>query len=271
MSSKRQVPIVVISDVHLGTPACRAEALFDYLCTVRPGMLVLAGDIIDFWHVKRGFWPASHMKVLRRLMKMASKGVPVWFVPGNHDACVREYAGFELGGVHVVDQLELEQEDGRALVVHGDFFDAVHALPRWMTWVGALGYDALMSISVWCTRLRRLVGMGPISLSTIVTRNLPGAVAHIARFRQACARLAAGRGCSTVICGHIHQPDDRVIEVDGQQIRYLNSGDWVAHCSLLEYDGHDWHLRHWLPAPSAATEELTIDPWPGRAAAVIPA
>lgn len=271
MSSKRQVPIVVISDVHLGTPACQAEALFDYLCTVKPGMLVLAGDIIDFWLVRRGFWPPSHMRVLRRLMKMASKGVPVWFVPGNHDACVREYAGFELGNVRVVQQLELDQGKSRALVIHGDFFDAVRSLPRWLTWIGSCGYDALISMSVWCNRLRRLFGLGPVSLSRIVTQNLPGATGYIARFRSACAKLAAGRGCNTVICGHIHQPDDREVTVDGLNIRYLNSGDWVAHCSLLEYDGHDWHLRHWLPAPSVAIEELSIDPWPGRAAAVIPA
>jgi len=47
--------------------------------------------------------------------------------------------------------------------------------------------------------------------------------------------MAFKKGCDGVICGHIHQPEDRVI--NGR--RYLNSGDWVENMSAIciQYNG----------------------------------
>jgi len=48
--------------------------------------------------------------------------------------------------------------------------------------------------------------------------------------------MASKKGCNGVICGHIHQPEDRII--NGK--RYLNSGDWVENMSaiLIDSNGH---------------------------------
>ena len=46
-----------ISDVHLGTRNCQAEALCDFLDNHDAETLYLVGDIVDFWRIKRGaFW-----------------------------------------------------------------------------------------------------------------------------------------------------------------------------------------------------------------------
>ena len=77
---KRDVDIVIISDVHLGTAACRATQLLTYLKSINPGKLVLNGDIIDMEQFDRRYWPASHTKVVRRLLKFTTIGIPVYYV-----------------------------------------------------------------------------------------------------------------------------------------------------------------------------------------------
>jgi UDP-2,3-diacylglucosamine pyrophosphatase LpxH len=46
--------------------------------------------------------------------------------------------------------------------------------------------------------------------------------------------MAEKAGCEGVICGHIHQPSDRVIN----NKRYLNSGDWVENMTALVVDNN---------------------------------
>lgn len=70
---KREVDLVVISDIHLGTYGCHAKELLSYLKSIKPKKIVLNGDIIDIWQFSKSYWPESHMKVLRRLMKFVSE------------------------------------------------------------------------------------------------------------------------------------------------------------------------------------------------------
>jgi UDP-2,3-diacylglucosamine pyrophosphatase LpxH len=48
-------------------------------------------------------------------------------------------------------------------------------------------------------------------------------------FEREMARQAHKRGCHTVVCGHIHNPELK--EVGG--IRYINTGDWIENNSYL--------------------------------------
>ena len=45
-----------------------------------------------------------------------------------------------------------------------------------------------------------------------------------------------------VICGHIHQPQKRMVETEKGKVMYLNSGDWVEHMTSLEFYQNDWHI-----------------------------
>lgn len=85
---KRDVDIVVISDVHLGTYGCQAKELLNYLKSINPRMLILNGDIIDIWQFKKSYWPEAHMKVIRRILKFVSNGTPVYYtLPGIMMSC----------------------------------------------------------------------------------------------------------------------------------------------------------------------------------------
>lgn len=258
--SKRPVDIVVVSDVHLGTAACRAAELNAYLKGVSPRRLILCGDIIDMWHFRKGYWDEHHLKVLRRILKMAANGVAVDYIAGNHDDELRRYLPISLGGLQVHDRLELDLAGRRTLFLHGDAADLLVGTPRWLSGLGTTCYDGLEVISNLINRVRRLFGGGRASLATAIKERLPMAARHIARFEEVVARMAAAQGCEAVVCGHIHVPRLRRISVAGRDIDYLNSGDWVESCSALEWDGQAWELRRFHEAVEPALDETVAVP-----------
>jgi UDP-2,3-diacylglucosamine pyrophosphatase LpxH len=242
---KRHVEVVVISDVHLGTSACRAAELNAYLKTIQPGALVLNGDIVDLWDFRKGFWPEAHTKVIRRILKFAVDGVPVHYVTGNHDGALRRYTALSLGPVNLVDRLELVLDGRRHWFLHGDAFDLALGTGRMLSWIGTAGYDAVVTMGTGLNALRRLLGMDRVSIANAFKRNLPAARQHIARYEDCCLRAAAARGYDAVITGHIHVPAMRRAVIDGRGIDYLNSGDWVDSLSALEYADGRWSLVRW--------------------------
>jgi len=82
---KRKIEVAVISDVHLGTHGCHAKDVLTYLNSIEPKKLVLNGDIIDIWQFNKRYFPKSHLKVIKKIMTMASRGVEVIYITGNHD------------------------------------------------------------------------------------------------------------------------------------------------------------------------------------------
>lgn len=84
---KRQVEIVVISDVHLGTYGCRAKELLRYLKSSQPEVLILNGDIIDIWQFSKSYWPEAHTKIIRQILKFVTKGTPFIILPATTTKC----------------------------------------------------------------------------------------------------------------------------------------------------------------------------------------
>ena len=107
---KREIDVVVISDVHLGTYVSQAKELHNYLLSIKPGILVLNGDIIDFWQFSKRFWPVHHMKVVKDIFSMALKGTNFYYITGNHDETMRKFTGMNLGNIEVINKLELDRE-----------------------------------------------------------------------------------------------------------------------------------------------------------------
>ena len=144
-----QVRTVWISDLHLGTPGCQAEALLHFLKSVRCETLYLVGDIIDGWQLRRSwYWPQAHNDVVQKLLRQARKGVRVVFVPGNHDEFARRYTGHHFGGVEVLPEAVHVTADGRRLwVTHGDHFDGVIQCAKWLAYVGDSAYEFTLRVN----------------------------------------------------------------------------------------------------------------------------
>ncbi len=238
---KRELDILVLSDIHLGTYGCRARELSAYLRTVKPRMVILNGDIIDIWQFKKSFFPKSHMQVLKRLLKLASK-VPVIYITGNHDEALRRYSPSVLGNLQLVDKFELTLKGERYWFFHGDIFDASMKHAKWLAKLGGTGYDLLIRINTVLNWTLERMGRPRMSFSKRIKNSVKRAVAYISDFEETAASVAMHEGFQHVVCGHIHQPQLRSMTKGKASVRYMNSGDWIEHMSALEYAGGKWSL-----------------------------
>lgn len=235
---------IFISDIHLGTPDCRADYLLDFLRHARCDTLYLVGDVFDLWAMRRQVhWPASHSEIVRTFFELAANGTRVVYIPGNHDESLRLWAGTTFKGVDIrLDAVHVTLDGRRLRVSHGDEFDAAVRCGRVAQAVGDAAYNFLLWLNRLSAHLRGRWGLPYWSLSAWIKGRVGGARRYVQRFMSAAAH-EAGRGeFDGYVCGHIHVAG--IEHVDG--VLYCNDGDWVEHCTAL-VESRDGRLQliHW--------------------------
>lgn len=240
--SKRKIELLVLSDIHLGTYGCHAKELLNYLKSIKPKTVILNGDIIDMWQFNKRFWPKSHMLIIHHVIKWVSKGVKVYYIPGNHDEMLRKFSGFKMGSLEIRNKLLLDLDGKKVWIFHGDIFDVTMKHSRWLTRLGAHGYDLLILTNALVNWVSSFFGGEKISLSKKIKNGVKGAVSFIGNFEKTAAEIAIRNHYDAVICGHIHHPEMKDINSPEGKVRYLNSGDWVESLTSLEYNKGDWSL-----------------------------
>lgn len=232
---------IVLSDIHLGTADCKADEVNFFLKHTRCDKLILNGDIIDGWSLKRKLhWKKSHTWFIRRVLKIAEKrNTDVIYLRGNHDDFLSGYLPLVFDRLKIVDEYVHHSEKGDYLVVHGDCFDAVTTHSKFVSILGDIGYQQLLRLNRFYNQWRSFQGKEYYSLSKAIKAKVKQAVNHICDFEQHLQALAAKRGCVGIICGHIHTPEDKMIG----DTHYLNSGDWVESLTALveDFDGN-WEV-----------------------------
>ncbi len=254
-----------ISDVHLGTRGCQAERLLEFLRDYQSEHLFLIGDIVDFWAMSRGIHlTAAQNTVVQKILRRARPGQRVMLIPGNHDEAMREYDGVAFGDILVRHEHVHELADGRRfLLLHGDEFDQVTRYHRWLAVLGDIGYDLLVRVNAWLSRLRRLLRRpGYWSLAGYAKARVKRAVSFIFDFEDSVIHAVRERGLDGVICGHIHSATIR----ESAGVLYVNCGDWVDSCTAIveHFDGR-------LELVRAAAPASRPEPRPSPAAAPIAA
>lgn len=255
-SKKREVEIVVLSDIHLGTYGCHAEELLRYLKTIKPKKIILNGDIIDMWQFSKRYWPKSHMQVVKHITGLLAKGTKIIYLTGNHDEMLRKFAGFKLGSFTIDNKVVLRLNSKRAWVFHGDVFDVTMRYSKWLAKLGAVGYDTLIVINTMVNWILTRFKQEKISLSKRVKDSVKSAVKFINNFETTAADIAIENGYDYVICGHIHQPEIRRIQTEKGEVLYLNSGDWVENLTALEFDGLEWRIYRYFEDDQAKSVKL---------------
>ncbi len=243
---KRKLDVAIISDVHLGTFGCRANELSRYLSTIDPTILVLNGDIIDIWQFSKKYWPPGHMQVIKQITSMLSRGVKVYYITGNHDEMLRRFENFSIGDFHIVNKMVIHHDNNtRSWIFHGDVFDVIMKHSKWLAKLGAVGYDTLIYINSFINYISKKMGKGKISLSKKIKNSVKSAVKYVNNFEETAADIAIEKGYDYVICGHIHQPANRMINTSKGNVNYLNSGDWIENLTALEYEKNAWKIYHY--------------------------
>lgn len=242
---KRNVELVVISDVHLGTYGCKAKELLRYLNSIQPKTLVLNGDIIDIWQFKKSYFPKAHLKVIKKMISFATKSTDVFYITGNHDEMFRKFTDFELGKLIVCNKLCLELNQKKTWIFHGDVFDASVQHSKWLAKLGGKGYDLLIIINTFFNWILDKMGKEKYSFSKKIKNNVKKAVKYIGDFELTASELAIDNGYDYVICGHIHQPQIREVRNKKGSCTYLNSGDWIENLSALEFNDDEWSIFYY--------------------------
>ena len=232
-----------ISDIHLGTKGCQANLLLDFLKETESEYLILVGDIIDFWALKRNaFWPSDHNVVVQKILKKSRHGTKVIFIPGNHDETLRNYVGHNFGNIELHEEYIHKLADGKkVLCVHGDLFDAVTTYHKWLAIAGDISYNFLLWLNRHFNCLRNRLGLGYWSLSAFIKLKVKQAVNFICDYEENVVKYAKIKNVDAVLCGHIHHAEIKTID----NILYLNDGDWVESCTAIveNYNGKVELLR----------------------------
>jgi len=241
---------IFISDVHLGTRFSKAKKLLNFLKHNESENLILVGDIIDGWAIKRKFvWPQTHSDVIQKVLKKARKGTNVHFITGNHDEFLRPFVPLILGNsLNISNELDYKAINGKKYyVTHGDFFDSITMTKKWLAILGDYGYDLLLYLNAILNFIRQKVGIKKYwSLSKYVKDSVKSSVSFISDFESVLSTHAKNKGYDGIICGHIHKAEIR--DIDG--VEYLNCGDWVENCTAIveTFDGEfkiiDWLEEH---------------------------
>jgi UDP-2,3-diacylglucosamine pyrophosphatase LpxH/glycosyltransferase involved in cell wall biosynthesis len=229
---KLECRTVFLSDIHLGTADSKTEEVVDLLKHVRCEKLVLNGDIIDGWALKRGSrWSSRHSRVVRKIMKMTERDkTEVIYLRGNHDEILERFMPLAFGRVRLVkEHIHISPNGKRYLVVHGDGFDSVSTNHKWLALLGAVGYDFLLNVNRFYNKWRAWRGKEFFSLSKAVKAKVKSAVCFVDRYEELLQELARHRKCDGIICGHIHTPEDKQVG----DVHYLNSGDWVESLTAI--------------------------------------
>jgi UDP-2,3-diacylglucosamine pyrophosphatase LpxH len=205
-----------VSDVHLGSRFCRYCAFVSFLGSLPDGdALVLNGDTLD--RSSRAFM-ARHRSAIDLIRQQSEKRQVTW-IRGNNDA------HFQLPDAPAVRYVDEQTQIEGCLVCHGHEFEPTFRRnPLLVVPVKAM---------YWAYRL---FSGKPIHAAAFAKLLRTAYLAFCSQVAAGACAEAARLGVSTVICGHTHMPEDRVV----RGIRYINTGCWTEtefYAAVIDSEG----------------------------------
>jgi UDP-2,3-diacylglucosamine pyrophosphatase LpxH len=227
---------IIVSDLHLGTKDSKAEEFIEFIESHPTELLILNGDIVDGWALNRGTkWKKQHTKVISKLLHLSNTTKIIW-IRGNHDEFIQEFIGTHLGAIEIREDYKLNINNTMEsyYIFHGDVIDVFITKYKWLSKIGSVGYDFALWLNRVYNTYRKWRKLPYISISQKIKESVKVATNYVNDFEVTALSMATKKGCNGVICGHIHQPADRMI--NGK--RYLNSGDWIENMSAILVDNN---------------------------------
>jgi len=218
--------VVMVSDAHLeGLHDPAQHALVSWLDQLECDHLLLLGDIFHHWWGYRGVVSQRYVPICAALLRFSRRGLPVTFVPGNHDFAVGPFLRDEVG-VEVQGHHSRELDGVRFHLAHGDEADASVGYALTRAFLRGRPFAALMR-ALGPARgealLRRMAG---------ASRHHPADPGPLLSAPQRWARQRLKNGAQVVVLGHIHV----LAHVRFAEGDVIHLGDWAQYRSYLEVE-----------------------------------
>ena len=166
-----------------------------------------------------------------------------------------------MGNFALTDKLVLEIDNKMTWIFHGDVFDnTTKGSAKVLAKLGSSGYNLLIRFNRFINFILTALGRERVSISKRVMAGVNKAVSKINDFELIAAELAIEKKYDYVICGHIHQPQKKIVETKEGKVTYLNSGDWIEHCTALEYHQSEWTIFEYNEKDFPATQTVEMRP-----------
>ncbi|MCH8515078.1 MAG: UDP-2,3-diacylglucosamine diphosphatase [Cyclobacteriaceae bacterium] len=250
---------IIVSDLHLGIKSSRARELVRFLNQMSCEHLILNGDIVDGWQLRKGGkWKKKHTRFFQTIIKKIERtDMKVTYLMGNHDDFLNQVMPFQLGRFSIQKEAVLYRGSKKYLVIHGDIFDQITTKLKWLAHLGDYGYNLLLYFNRLYNYKRLKQGKPYYSLSQKVKSSMKTANNYIGDYENTLTDYAKKRGFDGIICGHIHQAAIRKLG----EIIYMNSGDWVESMSaLVEDDDGEWSLIYYSESSYTTQSETSTNP-----------
>lgn len=247
---------VIFSDVHLDASVRGKERLSEFVAFLDEFVdsdvkrLIILGDLFDFWFEYKHVVFSGYFDVLRAFARLRERGIELHLVCGNHDFWAGRFLREHLGFCVYTEPAMMDFSGRRVLLVHGDGLNMKDwayrvykpiARARPVVWLfGLLHPDWAMAIAQRVSRTSRRMAE---------TRE-PSKGSE-ARALRAFASETLQRGeADVVMCGHAHAPVYEEYPTPHGVGLYINSGDWMIHRSVVEWDGSEFRLLGGERGPS---------------------
>jgi UDP-2,3-diacylglucosamine hydrolase len=235
------------SDFHLGTPdsissKAREKKIIQWLTDIEneAAAIFLVGDLFDFWFEYDKVVPKGFLHFISKITELKNKNIFIAFFSGNHDLWMKDYFTEELGIPVFHHPLELEIENKKFLVGHGDGLgpgDNVYKILK-----KGFTHPVLNFCFKW---LHPDIGIRLAQKWSSKSR-LNNDLKEEATFKgenewlwQYCKGIDKNRPHDYYVFGHRHLP--LVLPV-GEKGVYYNLGEWVTQCNYGVFDGKEFKL-----------------------------
>ena len=214
--------ILVVSDIHLGSPVSKVKSLAKVLKNEKYNHLILNGDVFDSKNIHR--YKKGHWNILSLLRKIAKKK-KVTFIIGNHDLKSKNI--IKILGLEFVEKLDLTINNKKMLFIHFHQFDPFIFKHPWITDIAEQIYYFFQSID----RSRKF--------SRWLKRTSKSFLKIKTNIRDKALNYIKDKDYDAIFGGHIHYAESFICPDSNKE--YYNSGsfcDVPCHYLIIDKDGN---------------------------------
>jgi len=209
--------------------------------------IYVLGDLFDLWFEYRAAILGYHFGVLKEFAKLNEAGTQLHLVVGNHDYWAGGFLRDEVGFHIHKEPLIVEFDNRRVYMCHGDglnrkdiAYRIARPILRFKPCIAAfrlLHPDFAVMLGRWASKMSR--------------RNADyieaGKKSEARAIRKFAGRMLNRPDIDVVIAAHCHIPCEETVEVDGRNKLYLNTGDWIARFTYIQYYEGKFSLNKFTP------------------------